>query len=107
MNNHIGTKIKELREKRQMTQTELAQKINVSKSVISAYEKGIRTPSFKVIKDLSIAFDVPESYLLIRDDNTGAVLIDITDLTLSQQRIIYALLTEFKESNAEHESKEV
>ena len=46
MNDHIGIKIKELREQRQMTQTELAQKLNVSKSVISAYEKGIRNALF-------------------------------------------------------------
>ena len=102
MNDHIGIKIKELREQRQMTQTELAQKLNVSKSVISAYEKGIRMPSFKVIKDMSTVFDIPESYLLVRDVNETSILIDITDLTLSQQRIIYALLNEFKETNAEN-----
>lgn len=102
MNNHIGLKIKELREQRQMTQTELAQKLNVSKSVISAYEKGIRTPSFKVIKVMSEVFDIPESHLLVRDIGETSILIDITDLTLSQQRIIYALLNEFKEANAEN-----
>ena len=102
MSNHIGIKIKELREKRQMTQTDLAQKIDVSKSVISAYEKGIRTPSYKVIKDMSVAFDVPESYLFVKDDNDEAIMINISDLTLNQQRIIYALLTEFKKANSEY-----
>ena len=103
MNNHIGIKIKELREQRQMTQTELAQKLNVSKSVISAYEKGIRTPSYRVIKDMSAVFDVPESHLFVRDIGETSILIDITDLTPSQQRIIYALLNEFKEANANNE----
>ena len=106
MNNHIGIKIKELREQRQMTQTELAQKLNVSKSVISAYEKGIRTPSYRVIKDMSAVFDVPESHLFVRHIGETSILIDITDLTPSQQRIIYALLNEFKEANAERDRKE-
>ena len=98
MSNSIGIKIKDLREQHKMTQTELAEKISVSKAAISAYEKGIRTPSFKVIKDLSIVLGVPETYLLVSDDK-GAVLIDITDLTSEQQRIIYALLKEFKRTN--------
>ena len=96
---NFGNKIKDLREKRQMTQTELAQKINVSKSVISAYEKGIRTPSYKVLKDMCDVFGITEADFIGETDTLSKVLIDISDLTLSQQRIIYALLNEFKEVN--------
>lgn len=99
MYNPIGIKIKELRENRQMTQTELAQKINVSKSLISAYEKGIRTPSFKVLKDISSTFNVPESLFFLKENQESAVFIDITNLTPPQQKIIYSLLAEFTEKN--------
>ncbi len=99
--NQFGTKVKELREKHQMTQTDLAQKLNVSKSVISAYEKGIRSPSFKVLKDICEVFGISESEFLVQATNETKILIDITDLTVSQQRIIYALLNEFRAFNDE------
>ena len=58
----MGTKIKDLREKAGMTQTELADKLGLSKSVISAYEKGIRNPSFKILPLLAKTFNVTELY---------------------------------------------
>ena len=58
----MGTKIKDLREKSGMTQTELANKLGLSKSVISAYEKGIRNPSFKILPLLAQTFNVTELY---------------------------------------------
>ncbi len=99
MSSNIGSKIKELRERSGMTQTDLAEKIGVSKSMVSAYEKGIRNPSFKVLYQLCDIFQVPESLFF---DEKGQVLkfvVDITDLTKQQQSIIISLLNEFRESN--------
>ena len=42
--------------------SELADKLGLSKSVISAYEKGIRNPSFKVLPLLAETFNVTELY---------------------------------------------
>ena len=99
MNNTFGIKIKELRETNQMTQTEFAEKINVSKSVVSAYEKGIRQPSYKVLKEICATFNVPETHFFIGENQDSSIFIDITDLTPIQQKIIYSLLSEFKEKN--------
>ena len=96
----MGTKIKDLREKAGMTQTELANKLGLSKSVISAYEKGIRNPSFKILPLLAKTFNVTELYFFEQGKwQHEPVTIDITDLNVDQQRIVISLVNEFKESN--------
>ena len=97
----MGTKIKNLREKAGMTQTELADKLGLSKSVISAYEKGIRNPSFKILPLLAQTFNVTELYFFEKGEwhKSQPVTIDISDLNTEQQRIVISLVNEFKESN--------
>ena len=46
----IGTQIKSLRKKRNWTQQQLAEKINVSSQVISNWERGYTIPTAKDIK---------------------------------------------------------
>ena len=96
----MGTKIKDLREKAGMTQTELADKLGLSKSVISAYEKGIRNPSFKILPLLAQTFNVTELYFFEKGEwQNQPITVDISDLNTDQQRIIISLVNEFKESN--------
>ena len=96
----MGIKIKDLREKAGMTQTELADKLGLSKSVISAYEKGIRNPSFKILPLLAKTFNVTELYFFDKGEwQNQPITIDISDLNPDQQRIIISLVNEFKESN--------
>ncbi len=59
MNNYItGKIIKELREKEQLTQFELANKINVSDKTISKWETGKGLPDITLIEPLSKALKV-------------------------------------------------
>ncbi len=96
----MGTKIKDLREKAGMTQTELADKLGLSKSVVSAYEKGIRNPSFKVLPLLAKIFNVTELYFFEKGEwQNQPVTVDISDLNLNQQRMVISLVNEFRESN--------
>lgn len=96
----MGTKIKDLRENAGMTQTELADKLGLSKSVISAYEKGIRNPSFKILPLLAQTFNVTELYFFEKGEwKNQPITIDISDLNTDQQRIVISLVNEFKESN--------
>ena len=96
----MGNKIKNLREKAGLSQTELAEKLGLSKSVISAYEKGIRNPSFKVLPLLAEALNVSQLYFFEKGEwQNQPVTVDISDLNPDQQRIIISLVNEFKESN--------
>ena len=96
----MGAKIKDLREKAGMTQTELAEKLGLSKSMISAYEKGIRNPSFKMIPLIAKTFNVTELYFFEKGEwQNQAITIDISDLNKEQQKIVISLVNEFKEIN--------
>ena len=48
--NDIGAKIKTLRKSRKMTQEDFASKIGVSRSTLSCYEVGQRTPNMKTLQ---------------------------------------------------------
>ncbi len=96
----MGTKIKDLREKAGMTQTELANKLGLSKSVISAYEKGIRNPSFKILPLIAQTFNVTELYFFEKGEfQKRDVTVNISDLNKEQQKIVMSLINEFRESN--------
>lgn len=99
MSSNIGNKIKELREIFEITQSDLGAKIGVSKSMVSAYEKGIRNPSFKVLKSICEAFNVEESFFFEKGTQIYRQKVDITGLTPAQQKIIYALIDEFRNIN--------
>lgn len=60
----FGNILKTLRLKEDMTQAQLAQKLQLTKSVISAYETGLRLPSYDVLIHISKIFNVSTDYLL-------------------------------------------
>lgn len=47
-----------------MTQAQLSQKLDLTKSVISAYETGLRLPSYDVLIHIAQIFNVSTDYLL-------------------------------------------
>ena len=55
----IGDKILELRKSKNMTQRELAEKLNVSDNVISRWETGKTRPDVDMMKTISDVLDVP------------------------------------------------
>lgn len=60
----FGVRLKTLRLQHNLTQLELAQKLSLTKSVISAYETGLRMPSYDVLIAISRIFKVSTDYLL-------------------------------------------
>ena len=61
-------RIKHLREELNMTQQELADKLEGAKSTIAMYEKGNRKPSLEVLVKLSEIFNCSIDYLLGKTD---------------------------------------
>ncbi|MEG2246336.1 MAG: helix-turn-helix transcriptional regulator [Peptostreptococcaceae bacterium] len=59
----FGTRIKNLRLERNLTQEQLANKLNLSKANISKYESNDIEPNLKTICQLSELFDVSFDYL--------------------------------------------
>lgn len=61
-------RIKKLREELVLTQQDLADKLNCSKSVIGLYESETRKPSLEVLVKLSEIFDSSIDYILGKSD---------------------------------------
>lgn len=59
-----GKTIKELREKRQLTQKELAERIHVSDKTISKWETGKGLPDIGIVEELSKALSISVGELL-------------------------------------------
>lgn len=64
----ISDKIKILRESNGWTQQELADKVDVSNSAVSAWETGVKEPRMGMINKLAKLFNVKVSYI-VNDDN--------------------------------------
>lgn len=60
----FGNTLKALRLRDTLTQAQLAQKLGLTKSVISAYETGLRLPSYDVLIHIARIFKVSTDFLL-------------------------------------------
>lgn len=89
----VEDRIKSLREKSGMTQTQLAKRLRVSRSAVNSWEMSLSTPSSIYLAELSKIFGVSTDYLLSLDDG---IKIDITDLNEHEQEIVMQLVNYFK-----------
>ena len=60
----FGNMLKTLRLRKNMTQAQLANKLGLTKSVISAYETGLRLPSYDILIHIARIYNVSTDYLL-------------------------------------------
>ena len=66
----MGTdRIKQLRKQKGLTQKEMAEAVGVGVSTIAMWESGKRTPSFKLLNDLSDLFDKSIVYIFGTSDD--------------------------------------
>lgn len=92
----LGKRIKELRNRHKLTQTELAEKVGVTKSTVAAYENDSRQPSYEVLIKMAEVFKVSiDSLLLNRSENT----IDVSGLNQDQIIMLKQMISSFKQSN--------
>lgn len=66
--NNLGNRIKELRIENGLTQPQLAEKVGVSKAVISFWENGINEPKASYVLKLAKCFNVSTDFLLGLND---------------------------------------
>lgn len=87
---NLGNKLKTLRIQRQMTLKDVACRVGVSKSIISAYENGSRRPSYEMLIKLARLFNVTTDYLLGLEQKKQ---LDLSGLTIAQQESLYNLVS--------------
>lgn len=75
----FGNKLKTLRKQSNLTQEQLAHRLGLTKSVISAYETGSRMPSYDILITISRIFKVTTDYLLGVERKNEVDLSGLTD----------------------------
>lgn len=60
----LGSRLKELRKEKKLTQADLAKIFSLGESTISFYENNKRTPDFELLKRIAVFFNVSIDYLL-------------------------------------------
>lgn len=88
----LGTRIKEIRLQRGLTQKALALRINKSISAISSYETNVQMPPLDVLISIARAFNVTLDYLVGMDTGPTFTTKGFSD---SQKEIIDLLINEF------------
>ena len=91
-----ATRIKMLRENSNLSQTQLAKRLGITRSSVNAWEMGTSAPSTPYLVELSNIFSVSTDYLLcISHEQT----IDVNGLTEDDISIVYQLIAHLKQKN--------
>ena len=86
---NIAERIRFLREKNGMTQSDLAKSLGISRSAVNSWEMSLSTPSVSNVVEMSILFGTTTDFVLSVSDK---VLVDITDLTAEQQEVTIRMI---------------
>ena len=92
----IAESIKVLRENREMTQTDLAKYLGITRSSVNAWEMGISVPSTQYIVELAKLFKVSTDYLL-GIEKTATV--SVAGLSEKDIQIVDSLVEHLRQKN--------
>ncbi|ODR33645.1 helix-turn-helix domain-containing protein [Eisenbergiella tayi] len=96
MINNLPEKLKLLRLNNHLTQKAVADRLEISPSIVSGYEIGDRTPSIEVLLSLSYLYKCSTDYLLGKENTPPPVALDITGLNDKQISALQALIETMK-----------
>ena len=80
MSTFFGNRLKTIREEKSIKREDIAQKIGTSAAIIGRYERGERTPSVDIAKNIAEAMEVSLDYL-----------VGDTSILLKDKKMLYRL----------------
>ena len=92
----LSTRLKELRQSKNLRQEQVATLIGVNKSAISSYENNTRQPSYDILVRLATLYRVSTDYLL---GQTNIRTLDLTGLTEEEAALISELVSTMSQKN--------
>ena len=92
----LSTKLKELRMSHNLSQADVAKKLEISPSIVSGYETGERTPSTENLLALAYLYKCSTDYLLGKSNDKPPVVLDVDGLTPEQIHSLQALINTMK-----------
>lgn len=115
-----GSRLREVRKKRGLTQTELGELIGVGKSAICCYEKETRNPTLEAVIEMINVFGVSADYLLgtdyliktsNKDNNEAFVAMTKEEVIfieeLKKNKLVYDILLHDPKRGADLVKKEI
>jgi transcriptional regulator with XRE-family HTH domain len=81
-----------LRTQHGLSQSTVAERLQLSKSIISGYETGERTPSTDVLLKITALYHCSADYLLGIEQSTPAPVLDVTGLSEEQIQALQTLI---------------
>jgi transcriptional regulator with XRE-family HTH domain len=95
MKYNIADKIRYLRDKAGMTQTDLANRLGISRSAVNSWEMSLSSPSVPNIIEMTEIFHVSADYLISTSER---MMIDISSLSNEEKEILFKLMAYFEDN---------
>lgn len=92
----FSTVLRELRKRDGLSQRQLAERLDVTPSVISYYELSERVPSPDVLMKIAEAFHVTTDFLLGRESKT---MMDVSDLPFEDVQLLELIAATLRKKN--------
>ena len=86
---NIADRIRYLRDKMGMTQTDLANRLGISRNAVNAWEMSTSTPTLANVVEMSRIFHVSTDYLLSVSDQFS---VDISTLDNTERELVIKLV---------------
>ncbi len=86
---NIADRIKYLRDKCGMTQTDLAKKLGISRSAVNSWEMSLSLPSLSNIVEMTKIFNVTSDYIL---GLSNQVTLDVTALNNDEREAVFKIV---------------
>ena len=89
----FGLRLKELRERKQLSQSDVAARLDVTRATISAYECNTITPSVEQLVKLAVLYNTSLDYMMGMEKRSHLYLDDLSE---SQQRTVLDVVDRLK-----------
>ena len=91
----FGLRLRELREAKHLSQSDVASRLNVSRSTVSGYESNTTTPSLEQFTRLAILYNTSLDYMMGLDNRSCFYLDGLSE---NQQQTILDVVNRLKQS---------
>ena len=91
----FGDKLRQLRTLKGLSQEQLAKRMGITKSMISAYENSVRQPSYDVLMRIALFFNVSMDFFFGFDKRK---YLDVTNLSDTQVSVLSKLIDELRQN---------
>lgn len=89
----FGIRLKELRESKRLSQSDVAERLKVARATISGYERNVITPSVDQLVKLAVLYNTSLDYMLGLEKRSRLYLDDLSE---SQRRTVLDIVDRLK-----------